>query len=289
MNSSGSIVITGANGFIGRNIGKFLSKNGFEIIGIVRKGKEKKVNFGKAIISKTLSESSLVSKIKGYNALLHFIGSGRQTVHSDYDEVNVSLTRNVIKLCKKAKIKKIIYISGLGVGESSTLGYFISKYKAEHEIINSSLNFTIFRASYIIGKDDPLSKILRRQMKKGYVEIPGSGNYRLQPVFIDDVGKIIIKSITENKFSNKIVDLVGPQIVSYNSFVKELAQGKKINIKKMDFETSYHNALHNKGPFGVDDLSIMIGDYVGDHKKLANLTQMEFTRYNKALKSSGRF
>ena len=79
----------------------------------MRKGK-KTVNFGKTITSKTLSENNLVSKIKGADALLHFIGQGRQTVDSDYEQVNVGLTKNVITLCKKAKIKKIIYISGLG-------------------------------------------------------------------------------------------------------------------------------------------------------------------------------
>jgi len=280
------VVITGANGFVGKNVGKFLSKNGFHVIGLVRKGREKSINFRSAILSETFSENNLVSKIKGSSALLHFIGQGRQTVNSDYEKVNVSLTKNVIKLCKRAKIKKIIYISGLGVDEYATLGYFISKYKAEQEIIHSGLDYTILRASYIIGKDDPLSKNLQRQIKKGKVVIPGSGNYRFQPVFIGDVAKVMNKSIMENSFSNKILDLAGPQIVSYNTFVKELIGGKKIEIRKVDFESVYHDALHNKGSFGIDDLSIMIGDYVGNHKELASLAQMKFTKYGEVLKSS---
>lgn len=279
MDQSKSIVITGANGFVGKNVGKFLSKNGFHVIGLVRKGREKSIDFARVISSETFSENNLVSKIKDSSALLHFIGRGRQTVDSDYDRMNVSLTKNIIKLCKKAKIKKIIYISGLGVDKSTTLGYFISKYKAEQEIIHSGLDYTILRASYIIGKDDPLSKNLRTQIKKGKVVIPGSGNYRFQPIFIGDVAKIMIKSITENLFSNKILDLVGPQIVSYNTFVREFVRGRKIKIEKIDFESVYRDALHNKGPFGIDDLSIMIGDYIGNHEKLASLVQMKFTRY----------
>ncbi|KFI21054.1 epimerase, partial [Nitrosococcus oceani] len=125
----------------------------------------------------------------------------------------------------KAKIKKIIYISGLGVDKFATLGYFISKYKAEQEIIHSGLDYTILRASYMIGNDDPLSENLQRQVKNGEIVIPGSGNYRFQPIFIDDVSRIIIKSVTEKKFSKKIIDLVGPQIVSYNAFVKEFSRG----------------------------------------------------------------
>jgi NADH dehydrogenase len=253
----------------------------------VRKGNERKVNFGKAITSKTLSEGNLVSKLKGSNAMLHFIGQGRQTIYSDYEQVNVSLTRKIIELCKKAKIKKIIYISGLGVDRSTTLGYFISKYKAEQEIIHSGLDYAILRASYIIGKDDPLSKNLQRQIKKGRIIIPGSGRYRFQPIFIDDVSNIIIKSVTGDQFSNKILDLVGPQIVNYNTFVRKFVQDKKIKIEKMDLEYAFRDALHNRGSFGVDDLSIMLGDYIGNHRKLAALAKMRFTRYSKVLKSSG--
>ena len=285
MSKSKSIVITGANGFVGKNVSEYLSKNGFKIIGIVRKGKEKSICFGKCIISENLSERNLVSKIKGASALLHFIGQGKQTMDSDYEQVNVSLTKNVIKLCKKAKIKKIIYISGLGVDKYTTLGYFISKFKAEQEIIHSGLDYTIFRASYIIGTDDPLSQNIKRQIQNGKVVIPGSGNYRFQPIFIDDVAKIILKSITENSFSNKILDLVGPQVVDYNSFIRKFIHGEKISITKIDFEDAFRDALHNKGSFGIDDLSIMIGDFVGNHKKLASLADMKFIKYSKVLKS----
>src|SRR5574340_1216221 len=211
-----SVVITGASGFVGRNVGMFLSKNGFQTTSLVRKGKT--VNFGKTIATADLSENSLASKIKGSDAFLHFIGQGRQTVDSDYGTVNVSLAKNAVALCKKAKIKKIIYISGLGVDKNTTLGYFISKYKAEQEIIHSGLDYTIFRASYIIGSDDLLSENLEQQIKKGQITIPGSGNYRFQPIFVYDVADVIIKSVTEKKFSNKIIDLVGPQIVSYDTF-----------------------------------------------------------------------
>lgn len=278
-----SVVISGANGFVGRNVGLFFSKSGFQTINLVRKGKT--VNFGKKITTENLSENNLASKIKGADAFLHFIGQGQQTVDSDYDTVNVSLARNAVALCKKAKIKKIIYISGLGVDKNTTLGYFISKYKAEQEIIHSGLDYTIFRASYIIGNDDPLSENLQQQIKKGQITIPGSGNYRFQPIFVYDVADVVIRSVTDKKFSNKIIDLVGPQIVSYDTFVKKFLHGKKIKIKKIDFETVYHDALHNKGPFGVDDLSIMAGDYVGDHKKLASLCKMRFTRYDEVLQS----
>lgn len=275
-----SIAITGANGFVGRNVCKFLLENNIEVTSIVRTAKK---TIGNTMTSKDLSEDFLAQKIHGYDALLHFIGRGKQTADTDYEYVNVQLTRNAITLCKKAKIPKIIYISGLGVNKNTTLGYFISKYKAEQDIIHSGLDYTIFRPSYIIGRDDPLSVNLRKQMKSGTVIIPGSGNYRLQPIFVQDVANIMMKSLYEKRFSNKIIDLVGPQIVSYNRFVRDFCKVSKTRIKKVDFETVFHDALHNKGSFGVYDLGIMVGDYIGDYRELARLTQIRFTKYEEVL------
>jgi len=281
------VVITGANGFVGKNIGKTLAKKGISVVGIVRKGKGSSINFGDVIISEDLSEKYLTSKLHGCSTLLHFIGKGKQTVDSDYQKVNVGLTKNAIKLCKKAKIKKIIYISGLGVNKDTTFGYFISKFQAEQEIINSGLDYTIFRASYIIGKDDSLSNLLFKQMKKGTIMVPGSGSYRLQPIFVGDVSEVVFQSIIQKKFSNKIIDLVGPKTITFNDYVRDFLQGEKTLIKNINLEDAYHAALNNpKTDFGIDDLNILVGDYVGNHNKLKSMSGIEFKTHKEVLETS---
>lgn len=286
MNKSTKITISGANGFVGRNVGQFLAKNGFNVVGIVRKGKKKTVNFGQAAVSEDLTENDLTSLVRGSVAFLHFIGMGKQTTDSDYEKVNVGLTRNAIRLCHKAHIKKILFISGLGVNKKSTSGYFISKFKAEQSIIKSGLDYTIFRPSYIIGKNDPLSNLLRRQIRNNQITIPGSGNYRVQPILVSDVARVVMKAILERKFSRKITDLVGPQTVTYNRFIRDLVGKGRTKIRNVDFEKTYHDSLHGKNnQFGVDDLGILVGDYIGNHKRLAKISRIEFTKYDKMLKS----
>ena len=279
--------MTGANGFVGRNVGKQFEKQGIEVIGIVRKDKAPSITFGTTIISHDLSEKYLASRLKGCSVLLHLIGKGKQTIDSDYEKINVCLTKNVVNLCKKAGIKKIIYISGLGVHKNSTFGYFISKYKAEQEIITSDLDYTIFRASYIIGKGDPLSQTLSKQIKNRAIIIAGSGNYRLQPIFVEDVAQVFLHAAMNKKFSNKIIDLVGPKIIIYNCFVRDFLRGKKVKIKKISLEDAYRSALHNpKSVFGIDDLNILIGDYVGNHKILQKISGIKFKTHNEVLKAS---
>lgn len=269
-----TISITGANGFVAKNLRNFLSKNHIKVIAIARKTFQKH-HTETVVYSKTLLEKGLQNKLRNCDALVHLIGIGKQSSKYNFED-NVDLTKNMIKTCKKSGIKKIIYISGLGVTKNSRSDYFISKYKAEQEIINSGLNYTIFRPSYIVGKKDYLSKFILKQIKKGIVIIPGSGKYHLQPIFVEDVAKIILESISEKKFSNKILDLVGPEIIKFEDFVRYFVKNKKTRIQKINLESIYHEALHNpKSIYDLDSLNLLIGDYTGNLKQLQKISNVK--------------
>ena len=269
-----TITITGANGFVAKNLRNFLSKNHIKVIAIARKTFQK-YHTETMVYSKTLLEKGLQNKLRNCDALVHLIGIGKQSSKYNFED-NVDLTKNMIKICKKSGIKKIVYMSGLGVTKNSRSDYFISKYKAEQEIINSGLDYTIFRPSYIVGKKDYLSKFILKQIKKGIVIIPGSGKYHLQPIFVEDVAKIILESIYEKKFSNKILDLVGPEIIKFEDFVRYFVKNKKTKIQKINLESIYHDALHNpKSIYDLDSLNLLIGDYTGNLKQLQKTSNVK--------------
>jgi nucleoside-diphosphate-sugar epimerase len=278
-------VITGANGFVARNLRNFLSDQNIKIISISRKDFKKFKNETK-IISKNYDEKIILPKIEKSNALIHLVGIGNQTINTDYSSINYELTRKMVELCKKAKIPKIVYLSGLGVSKNTTLGYFISKYKAEQSIINSKLNYTIFRPSYIVGNNDPFTKYLKLQIKKKLIEIPGSGNYSIQPIFINDACQIILKSIRDKQFSNKTLEFVGPESLTFENYVKQFSRNTKTKIKKIDLEFAYRKAILNPNPhFGVDDLNLLVGSFQGNFKKLEKVSQIKFQSVGKLLKS----
>ena len=279
-NISIAVAVTGANSFVGKSLREFLHKNKVNVLGISRK------NFGKhstetKVQSKNLQEQQLQKKLKNYDVLVHLIGIGREAPKSTFEEINVNLTKNAIRTCKNGGIKKIIYISGLGVSKNSTSSYFASKYRAEREIINSGLDYTIFRASYIIGKTDHLTKSLSKQVKKGTIIIPGSGRYRLQPIFVEDVAKIILEAILEKKFSNKILDLVGPQKISFEDFVKLFSKNMKVKFKKLNLDDAYEESTYSS-----ESLDILIGDHISNVNHLQKLTNVKLTAVEKFLQTS---
>ena len=279
------VVITGARGFVARHLRHYLSQQNVELISISRNNFRKFKNESK-FISKDYGEEDFLKKIKNADALIHLVGIGKQSTKMDYNTVNVDFTKHVVNLCKKAKIPKFVYTSGLGVSSNTSLGYFISKYKAEKIIINSGLNYTIFRPSYIVGKDDPFTKYLKKQIKSGKIIIPGSGSYSIQPIYINDVAEIIFQSITKNIFQNKILDLVGPENITFEQYVKLFSKKTKTKIKKINLEEAYFNAINNsKSDFGVDDLNILVGNFQGNHKKLKQISQLKFKSILELLES----
>ncbi len=280
------IAVTGANGFVAQHTRSFLNKKGVKLYGISRKNFQNYKSESKVISSST-NINEISTKVKNCHALIHLIGTGKQTIDSNYKSVNLELTKKIIEICRKSKIKKIVYISGLGVSENSISSYFISKYKAEREIINSGLDYTILRASYIIGKNDPLKNNLTNQIQTGKIIIPGKGNYHLQPIFINDVAEIIYQSVISKKFSNKIIDLVGPEKVTFKEFVRIFKGKRKIKIENIELENAYRDALHNPNSnYGIDDLNIMIGDFTGNHNILKKLIRLKFKKFRDVLQSS---
>ena len=285
MDNSLKIIVTGANGFIAKNLRKYLSEKNIELISISRND-FKNFKCETKIITSNYEQKNILKIIQNADALIHLVGIGKQSVDVDYDMINTNLTKRIVNLSKISRIKKIIFLSGLGVSRNTSLGYFISKYNAERQIIHSGLNFTVFRPSYIVGRDDLFSKNLKNQIKSGEIIIPGSGSYSIQPIHVSDVVKVILESVSQLKFNNKIIDLVGPDYVTFEKYVKLFSKGTKVKIRKINLEHAYHSAIINsKSNFGIDDLNILIGNFKGNHERLAKISKIKFQSVLEILQS----
>ena len=257
------VAISGATGFVGKNLKKYFDHEDINYLQITR----------------SLFKRKKLPIIPQCFCFVHLVGIGNETTKNRFKEINVELTQKTISICKKSKIKKIIYFSGLGVSKTSTSNYFISKFKAEQLIINSGLDYTIFRPSYIIGKDDYLTNNIKAQIKKKILLVPGSGKYFIQPISINDVTKIIGIALSSKKFSNQTIDLVGPEKISFNKFIQNSISKSNIKSVKISLKDAFANVLTDKKfPYGIEDLNILLGNFQGNHEKLKKISGIEFTK-----------
>ena len=94
------IVVTGASGFIAKNLRKYLSEQNINLISISRND-FKSFKCETKIISKNYQEKDILKKIQNSDALIHLIGIGKQSVDNDYDMINTDLTKHVVNQAKK--------------------------------------------------------------------------------------------------------------------------------------------------------------------------------------------
>jgi len=256
------VAISGSKGFVGKNLKKFLTKNKIKSISLSRNHFKK----------------NQFPSLKNTSNFVHLAGIGSESIEQKFEKINVETTKTVIQLCKKNNIKKIIYFSGLGVSKNSQSSYFISKFNAEQLIKKSGLQYTIFRPSYIVGDDDYLTKNISKQIKKNCIIVPGSGKFLLQPISIDDVCACIGVALNSRKFSNKIIDLVGPKKILFQNLIKN-SKPSHVKIQKISLELAYKKSLNDINfVYSVEDLNILVGNYTGNHIKLQNLCNFSFKK-----------
>ena len=142
-----------------------------------------------------------------------------------YDKA-VAHTKILINAAKEAGIRRIVHISITNASEESPFPYFRGKGILENVIIHSNLSYAIIRPTVIFGYEDILINNIAWFLTKFPVfAIPGDGDYRLQPVFVEDVAWIAVKAGQSN--DNMVLDAVGPEIFKYEELIRLIADKVK--------------------------------------------------------------
>ena len=219
------ILITGATGFIGRElIRNFPDKE--NITCIVRKESKflSELNI-KTINCDLLDKESLKNCLKDFEIVIHLAGIVNTPSKKEFEEKNVTLTKNLLYACKANNIKKFIFISTAVVVSKVQGPYSQSKIDAEQLVKTSGIDYVILRPSVVYGEEDTknLTGIVNIVKKFPIIPIIGSGNQKMQPVHIKDVVQAIIKS-SISEIKNKVYFVAGPATISFESLINLVAK-----------------------------------------------------------------
>jgi nucleoside-diphosphate-sugar epimerase len=299
------IAITGANGFVGRHLTRFASGLGWDVLGLVRSETAAPLveeAGGRHALVNPADTESMARALAGARAVVHLAQIGSERGGMTYDDVNVAGTSRVIEAAHRAGVPRIVYFSGLGVlryGQKSrcTNRYFLSKLAAEVELFRSDREVAIFRPSYVVGPGDSFGPNLLDEMAAGEVERPGDGSYRMQPIAITDAVALVLAAIEMPILRGPLVlDLVGPEPLSFARFVDRLARVARVLGRPADFqvrEIPIEDADEEAAAGGyrgmlADELDCLLCDEVADHAPLEALLGRFLAPLDEALAAAVR-
>src|SRR5258706_2704116 len=135
----------------------------------------------------------------------------------------VEQTKILIRAAEEAGVQRIVHVSITNPAETSRLPYFRGKAMLEQTILHSTLSYAIIRPTVIFGDEDILINNIAWLLRRFPVfPLFGSGQYRLQPMYVEDMADIVVTAGQHN--GNQIIDAVGPDIFNFEELVRLIAK-----------------------------------------------------------------
>jgi len=158
-------------------------------------------------------------------------------------EKAVENSRTLIRAAKAAEVRRIVHISITNASVDSPLPYFRGKGLVEQAVMESGLSYAILRPTVIFGPEDILINNIAWFLRHFPVfAVFGTGDYRLQPVFVEDVAEIAVSA--GQREANEIIDTVGPEVYTFDALVHLIADvvGSRARILHVSPRLAYRMA-----------------------------------------------
>ena len=231
------IAVLGAGGFIGSSLVFYLMQLGYKLHILVNSTRPDITSIRGQVEMFNGSiedEQSLRTCFEGCDAVYHLVGIIAETRQKTFEGTVAEGTRKVVAAAKVSGVKKIYYLSALGATKNSPSKYFRAKWAAERAIIDSGLDYTIFRPSIVYGQGDSfLNKLAKMIRLSPLIPVIGDGKYKLQPVFVEELCAIMADSTRREFSAHKIYEIGGPDQLTYLEILdilKTVLDIKKTNI-----------------------------------------------------------
>jgi NADH dehydrogenase len=199
----------------------------------------------------------------------------------------------LVNAAKKAGVKRIIEISGLGTKPAKPGSYMQGRYLAEKVLKQSGLEWTIIQPSVLFGKNAPFIKGLVDLIRTApVVPLIGGGKIMFQPIWVEDVITVIIRVLQDpTGTTDRTYTIGGPEYYSFSQVIDVLLKTMHKQRVKAPAPTALvgvgatvMEAVLSKPPITKAAMTLFTFDNTTDLKSVERdfgFTPMSFTTYMK--------
>ncbi|MCL2830927.1 MAG: complex I NDUFA9 subunit family protein [Betaproteobacteria bacterium] len=213
-----NVLLTGASGFIGRNLAAALVSAGHCVTPASR---SKGFDF-----CRMLSPGDWSPHLRGIDVVINSVGIIGETGRQRFKALHELAPSALFRACAEAGVRRVLQISALGADESAFSAYHLSKRAADDTLRGLDLDWFVLRPSLIYGLGGKSAGLFMRLAKLPMIPVIGNGQQMIQPVHISDVIATLMQCLSSPE-PRQTLDIVGTETISFAEWLQTMrrAQG----------------------------------------------------------------
>ena len=226
MISAGKHVVTGAFGYSGRYITRKLLEEGANVVTLTNSGSRSQPFGDRVKVHPLCFEDTdrLIAAMQGTSVLYNTYWVRFNRPGNGFDhETAVANSFILFDAARRAGVKRIVHISITNPSLESPFEYFRGKARIEERLKGSGVSYSILRPAVLFGGEDILVNNIVWTLRNFPVfGLPGSGQYRLQPIHVEDLATLAVQQGSEQE--NHVVNAVGRDRFTFRELVNKLGE-----------------------------------------------------------------
>jgi uncharacterized protein YbjT (DUF2867 family) len=221
------VLLCGASGFIGRQLGRRLLGRGHNVVAVARAPSSRSLDGVASHViggdfSRDLSPSDWLPRLDGVDVVVNAVGILREQGAQRFDTLHVAGPRALFEACVQAGVRRVVQISALGADEGARSRYHLSKKAADDHLLALPLAATVVQPSLVYGAGGTSASLFTLLAGLPIVPLPGPGTQQVQPLHLDDLLQVLVRLIEEPSHLGERVPLVGPKPLAFKDFLAQL-------------------------------------------------------------------
>jgi nucleoside-diphosphate-sugar epimerase len=225
--------VTGSFGYIGKYITRELLQRGHAVKTITTHP-DKPNPFGEQVSASPYHfehPEKLVRSLEGCESLYNTYWVRFNYRQESFDRA-LENTKSLFACAKKAGVEKIIHISVTNPAETDSLPYYRGKALQEAFLRGLGVDYAIVRPTLVFGEEDILVNNIAWTIRKfPFVPIFGTGMYKVQPVFVEDLAAIAVEAGASR--GAQVLDAIGAETFTYEQFIELIAREMNRRVARL--------------------------------------------------------
>jgi len=229
------ILLLGSTGFVGRGVAHKILDGGHQLRVLVRdplKAAAFKVRGAQVVVGDALNPAAVTQAAQGVEHIVSLIAVRRNRPQS-YLAVNVDGPRLLGQAAQAAGARSVVFVSAIGSRLDPHYKYYTSRWMGEQELAKTGVAGTILRFSFVLAEEGGVLNDFERAIIGPFAIIPGSGQAKLQPILREDAARCIVETLARPELLGKIVELGGPEVVTYEAMFDWFLHARGIKKAKL--------------------------------------------------------